>query len=479
MKVFNFSSLQALSHITERTDMKIYKYTALVVVLFCSLLSSNCFAKNYICRFYEHVNMEGSYFEDGTGTRNRLESNWNDKVSSVLVRSGYEVTIYEHADFSGKKQTLYGERGGTLYNLTDTGFNDIMSAYKISRSSDNGGNICIFYEHASRGGAYLNGEPGSQSRIGTYWNDKISSVWIENGYKVTIYEHFDFAGKKQTLYGERGGTLYNLTETNFNDVLSSYRIERISSDGRDRYKTPEKKDRYKDTHRKDRDREQKRRSYCIFYEHTDKQGASFYGNTGKQGSLKIKWNDKISSVWVKDGYAVTVYEHAGYGGRRETLYGRKGGALFNLTDMNFNDMVSSYRIEKTSYKRDKYRTPKEKDRYKDSHRKDRESYDGNYCTFYEHANKEGTYFHGKTGSHPFVGDNWNDKISSVWVRDGYSVTIYEHSDFAGRRKILHGRQGGALYNLPDINFNDMMSSYKVNKNHKQLRQLLKKNIPLK
>ncbi|MCP4353421.1 MAG: hypothetical protein GY795_48855, partial [Desulfobacterales bacterium] len=159
--------------------------------------------------------------------------------------------------------------------------------------------------------------------------------------------------------------------------------------------------------------------------------------------------------------AVTIYENAGYGGRSETLHGKKGGALFNLTDMSFNDAVSSYRIEKTPDKTD------------------RESYNGNYSVFYEHTNKKGAYFYGKTEGDPFVGDNWNDKISSVWVRDGYTVTIYEHSDFSGRRKILQGRKGGTLYNLTDIGFNDMISSYKARINHEQFRKLLKKNMPLK
>ncbi|MCP4105725.1 MAG: hypothetical protein GY749_09330 [Desulfobacteraceae bacterium] len=333
-----------LSHENKGGQMKIYKYTALVVVLFCSFLSSDCFAKSYICKFYEHADMGGGYFEDGAGSRNRLETDWNDKVSSV---------------------------------------------------------------------------------------------WIENRYKVTIYEHADFSGKKQTLYGERGGTLYNLTDTNFNDVLSSYRIEKVSSD---RYKTREKKDRYKDRYREDR--EQYRRGYCIFYEHADKQGAYFHSDTEKQSSLDIKWNDRISSVWVRNGYALTIYEHAGYRGRKETLHGRKDGALFNLTDMNFNDMISSYRIEKTSYERDKYKTPGKKDRYKDSHWKDWEPHKGNYCTFYKHANKKGAYFHGKTGRHPFVGDSWNDKISSVWVRDGYAVTIYENAGYGGRSETLHGKKAG-------------------------------------
>ncbi|MCP4105726.1 MAG: peptidase inhibitor family I36 protein [Desulfobacteraceae bacterium] len=123
--------------------------------------------------------------------------------------------------------------------------------------------------------------------------------------------------------------------------------------------------------------------------------------------------------------------------------------------------MSSYRIEKTP------------------DRTDRESYNENYCIFYEHTNKKGAYFHGKAGGEPFVKDNWNDKISSVWVREGYTVTIYEHSNFSGRKKLLKGRKGGTLYNLTDIGFNDMISSYKAGINHKQLRELLKKNMPLK
>jgi len=54
------------------------------------------------------------------------------------------------------------------------------------------------------------------------------------------------------------------------------------------------------------------------------------------------------------------------------------------------------------------------------------------CTVYEHANYQGYSFIFDSGTkQPYVGDAWNDKISSVQVSNGCALTGYLHANFGG------------------------------------------------
>ncbi|OQX25978.1 MAG: hypothetical protein BWK80_12825 [Desulfobacteraceae bacterium IS3] len=313
-------------------------FQGIVIFIFVSVVFSGlCSAADY-CIFYEHTEGNGAYLKAGVGNANFIGKRWNDMISSVWIQDGYKVTIYEHTDFKGKNYTLYGERGGKLYNLTDIGFNDMVSSYTVDSDTgrDSSANVsdsnicCKFYEHTNAQGSSFSSGAGKSNFVGNRWNDKISSVWVGEGYKVTVYEHTGFGGKSQTLYGRNGGSLYNLTDIAFNDSISSYSAER---DTRGEWNSEQPED--SDVN-----------AYCKFYEHTDGNGASFSAGIGSRNSLGRKWNDKISSVWVQQGYSVTIYEDNDLEGESYTLSGKQGGTLYNLTDMNFNDMLSSYTVEK-------------------------------------------------------------------------------------------------------------------------------------
>ncbi|NIM16481.1 MAG: hypothetical protein GTO45_31095, partial [Candidatus Aminicenantes bacterium] len=66
------------------------------------------------------------------------------------------------------------------------------------------------------------------------------------------------------------------------------------------------------------------------------------------------------------------------------------------------------------------------------------------------------------GHHRSIKRRWNDKISSLWIRRGYQVTLYEHDKFKGKRLVLIGKgRKGSVYNLDSYGFNDIVSSYKL------------------
>jgi uncharacterized protein YraI len=79
------------------------------------------------------------------------------------------------------------------------------------------------------------------------------------------------------------------------------------------------------------------RGEVCFYEHFNYKGDSFCVESGEQANwVGDSWNDRISSVKVKGGAAVRVFEHANYAGAAATV--RRSVPKLN----NFNDQISSY-----------------------------------------------------------------------------------------------------------------------------------------
>lgn len=88
---------------------------------------------------------------------------------------------------------------------------------------------------------------------------------------------------------------------------------------------------------------------------------------------------------------------------------------------------------------------------------------GGTLIFYEHINFEGGSFSAGIGDIPFVGWDWNDRISSIWIPDGRTVVLYEHADFGGESLTL--TTGVAdLRNVGELGYgwwNDRVSSIRV------------------
>ena len=87
----------------------------------------------------------------------------------------------------------------------------------------------------------------------------------------------------------------------------------------------------------------------IFYEHCNYGGKSVAHGVGNYGMNDMGMaNDSLSAVRVPPGYQVTLYERAGFGGKRLTL--TKDAPC--LVDQGWNDLTSSFKIQKTSEQTD-------------------------------------------------------------------------------------------------------------------------------
>lgn len=186
---------------------------------------------------YKHADFRGShtFVEAGRNIKNLRRIGWNDKISSIELVDDVYIRIFEHANYQGASVTIRRD----IIDLAEFGkgiggsWNDKISSIKVYYGSgyDDDGygrRACVFFKHSNRRGSSYDGHMGRHRKISSHWNDEISSVWIRSGYKLTIYEHKNFNGKRLTLYGKgrRGGSLYNLGDYRFNDKMSSYKLER-------------------------------------------------------------------------------------------------------------------------------------------------------------------------------------------------------------------------------------------------------------
>ncbi len=137
-------------------------------------------------------------------------------------------------------------------------------------------------------------------------NDKLSSLKVPAGFKVTLYENANFGGSQKAVTED---TSYL---GDFNDLTSSIKVE--SED------------------------------LPVFYTDADYQGTSVKLSAGSYNYsdliAKGLKNDSLSSVKVPEGYKITLYYDADY----------KGSAKVLLEDTSFlgtfNDKTSSIKVEK-------------------------------------------------------------------------------------------------------------------------------------
>lgn len=186
---------------------------------------------------YKHADFRGShtFVRAGKNVRNLQRIGWNDKISSIELVDNVYIKIYEHANYQGASVTVRRD----IIDLAEFGkgiggvWNDKISSIKVyygsgyDDDSGYGRSACMFYKHSNRRGSSYEGRKGRHRKISSSWNDEISSVWIRSGYKLTLYEHKSYGGRRLTLYGKgRRGSFYNLKDYRFNDKMSSYKLER-------------------------------------------------------------------------------------------------------------------------------------------------------------------------------------------------------------------------------------------------------------
>ncbi len=193
----------------------------------------------------------------------------DNKLSSLRVPPGLKVTLYEEPGFKGASRVYTADKG-----LVDS--NDRTSSIVVEESAPLQATIY------KRSGLSIASQKLGVGRydmesLTTIGNDKLSSLMVPEGLKVTLYDDAGFTGESRVYYADKSLVLDD-------NRTSSIVVE----DARQ----------------------------ATIYADADFTGASQSLAIGSYdvGALTIG-NDKLSSLKVPEGLKVTLFEHAGFAGK--------------------------------------------------------------------------------------------------------------------------------------------------------------------
>ena len=220
---------------------------------------------------------------------------------------------------------------------------------------------------------------------------------------------------------------------------------------------------------------------AVFFEDAHHHGASIALDAGEEipdlgrvFSRYNSWNDEISSINLREGVSVILYEHSHFRGRRIKLdhsTRRLSSARSHFGSFeNWNDRVSSIRVIRSSHQRER----REDDFGRDRERKDRSRIGHASIVLFSDSGYSGRRLPLRAGdSIPNLSRiEWNDSISSIRMNDNVRLQLFEHSNFRGRSIIISASQYNMNHVRPDRPYgrserwNDRVSSLRVIGNEK-------------
>ncbi len=283
---------------------------------------------------YEDCSLRGNNRSLNPGRYNKWEMGIrSDALSSIRIPSGYSVTIYKDENFRGGSQTYYGN----VYCL-DGAWNDQATSVVISGPGNNYNNYnppvnnnnnnytsardkIQVYDQCDYGGASFAFSPGryNNNSLGI-GSDRISSIRIPSGFRVTVYQNKDFNGYSRTFYGDE----YCL-DGQWNDQISSMIVDgpgtnnsnpNNSSPGYNYGNNNAGVNVYTDSYFKG--------NHAVY-------------NEGRHNLRGASVSNNISSMNIQPGYRVTVYEDFDFRGRSQTFT----SSVANLNIFGWNDNIRS------------------------------------------------------------------------------------------------------------------------------------------
>jgi hypothetical protein len=303
----------------------------------------------------------------------------NDAIKSLKINGDYRVTLFENNHFGGEAVTYYESSpkvSDSIYKKTSS---ITIENWKDSDYS------AIFFEHNNNGGRMMALGTGMYDKevIGDrLGNDKISSIKLPSGWKVTVYENHHFTGNSLEITSNK-----NSMGDDWNDKISSIIIE----------KTPTNTNIVQ---------------FFVDPQYKNEKQSSKFG-IGRYDKPRLEsttvGNDAISSIKVPSGLKVTVFEKDSFGGKCR-IYTSDVSQLASDLDNKVSSIVVEEFIDKPS------------------------------ATFCDDKEKCQTLKIGRYNKCILAQGNdsvGNDKISSIRIPAGLKVTIYEDDNFAKRRKTYY------------------------------------------
>ncbi len=330
---------------------------------------------------------------------------WNDKVNSIRVPEGWSIRIYKQSDYWGS----------TYLDLADDWSCDDYSGWSNQISS-----IKVF--PPSNQSSYSNNHGNNNARVKIYktdnyngeskviqtnwnltvshddymkWNDKVNSIIVPEGWSVRIFKQSDFWG---TSYLDLTDNWSSNDYYGWTNQISSIQVSPPSN------QNSQNNNNYNQM------------AYVKVYKNNTFSGESMIikndWNPDISNNDYVKWNNKVNSIRIPEGWSVRIYKQADFWG---TSYIDLAGDWESSSYTNWNNQISSIKI----------------------------IHKPNACTcnlrsgvtVYKSQNysAEGKIISSDWNLNYSNDDymKWNDKVNSIRVPEGWSIRIYKQSDFWG------------------------------------------------
>lgn len=136
----------------------------------------------------------------------------NDRLSSIRLPSGWSITLYRDAGFSGPSMTFNRDTNyvGDLY--------DNWTSSVVVRATTVGG-ITLYKDSDYRGARQVLAAGSYDLDEIALGGDSVSSIRIPPGWRVVLYEHKGFQGRSKELTRDT-----SFVDDSFNDLTSSLRV---------------------------------------------------------------------------------------------------------------------------------------------------------------------------------------------------------------------------------------------------------------
>lgn len=411
-------------------------------------------AQVYLCT---DINYEGPsipYAADGQWNRNMSSlhpQGWGDKVSSLKVRA-YDWTPESELPQEPEQPEAVELPGySELPNIGDSLYYQVF----LFEKPDYGGQ--------SLGFTYDNDIPDLTRwnlPNGLKWNDRISSIKVGRGTRITLYQHANYRGTSISFEGDgtNNNDISNLHGLGWGNMVSSFKVRQCA--------IPES-------------------NQVFLFEHENYDGASLDLSVGqdipdlRQSAISSgkSWNDRISSLKIGKDTLVHVWTDSNYEGPSKPYSGDGQGyvTITSLHPEGWGDKISSLKVRTPGWTPESELPgePEEPEGEQPVNWKDIEP-EPHQVILYEDVGFEGAAIGYEYDSEVQdltkllvldTNKNWNDRISSVKIGKNAKVVLYEHigcNDRSNNITLQGTGQSTVTYDsLHSIGWGDKVSSFKV------------------
>ena len=345
----------------------------------------------------------------------------NDRLGSVIVPSGYRVTMYEHDNFLGYAESVsYSSinlpssligKVSSLVVTRDNG-NGWVGSEAYGQPGWNNKNVVIFSE-CYYAGASNQMLPTNYPTMPANFNRRLSSILIPSGFEVDIFTQPNYEGRMIRLRSDQP-----CVPAEWNNVVASMKVYKNSS----AYLPPNNYNPWTQN-----DLYNPANTNVILYDKCNYTGTQLPLANGEYPILPNSIKQKIFSIKIPAGKEVILYSGMSFTGSSYRLVSNK-----DCMSGNLEFYVSSIKIQQSTQSGNSQNgwpangAPVRP--MPTAVQKEVQVY--NECYY---KGKTNVY---KPGNYPFLISSFNNDISSIQVPSNRRVILYTGINYTGHSYIL-------------------------------------------